>query len=73
MKITKKNAPITLAKGQLWKIDDAIIEIVALGKSLTHYRRLRSVNQKGAPTRLEKIGTVLDYLQSKKATLVSRT
>ncbi len=35
-------APIPLAKGQLWKMDDKHIEIMEVGKTLTHYRLFQS-------------------------------
>ncbi len=71
MKVRTKAGAITLEKGQIWKLPDALIEIVSLGKSLTHYKRLRSVNQKGVPTKLERTSTVEDYLKANKATLLS--
>jgi hypothetical protein len=51
-------------------LEDTHIEIVALGKSLTHYKRYFSLKQKGVPTKLEKTITVENYLRDKGATLV---
>lgn len=70
MKPNNRTKPITLEKGQIWKLEDTHIEIVALGKSLTHYKRYFSLKQKGVPTKLEKTTTVENYLRNKGATLV---
>ncbi len=66
-------AAIQLEKGQLWKLEDAHIEIVAMGKSLTHYRRLTHLKQKGVPVKLERIQTVENYLKAHGATLIKNT
>ncbi len=70
MKLKNRIAAIQLEKGQVWKLEDTHIEIVAMGKRLTHYRRLSHLKQKGAPVKLETIQTVENYLKTHQATLV---
>jgi hypothetical protein len=59
-----------LAKGQLWKMNDIHVEIMEVGKTLTHYRLYQ--NQKRVPISLGGIGTVQEYLKKNKAILVKR-
>lgn len=44
--------PAGLVKGQLWKVDNAYLQIVDLGKRLIHYRMLRQPGQETALTRM---------------------
>jgi acylphosphatase len=73
MKLKNRIASIQLEKGQVWKLEDTHIEIVAMGKSLTHYRRLTHLKQKGVPVKLERIQTVENYLKTHGATLVKNS
>jgi len=66
-----KALPISLAKGQLWKMDDKHIEIMEVGKTLTHYRLFQ--NQKRVPISLGGICTVQAYLKTNNAKLVRET
>jgi len=59
-----------LVKGQLWKMNDIHVEIMEVGKTLTHYRLYQ--NQKRVPISLGGIGTVQEYLKKNKAILVKR-
>jgi hypothetical protein len=68
---TKKMAPIPLAKGQLWKMDDRHIEIMEVGKTLAHYRLFQT--QKRVPISLNAITAVQAYLQTNGARLVRKT
>ena len=68
MKSKNRIAPISLAKGQVWKLEDKHLEIMEVGKTLTHYRLYR--NQKRVPISLGGITTVTEYLRSKGATLI---
>jgi hypothetical protein len=67
---TKKLTPIPLAKGQLWKMDDKHIEIMEVGKTLTHYRLFQS--QKRVPISLGGIAAVQAYLKSNGARLIRK-
>lgn len=67
----QKSAPISLAKGQLWKMEDKHIEIMEVGKTLTHYRLFQ--NQKRVPISLGGICTIQAYLKTNKAKLVRET
>ena len=69
-KVTKKSAPVPLAKGQLWKMDDKHIEIMEVGKTLTHYRLFQS--QKRVPISLGGIAAVQAYLKTNGAKLIRK-
>ena len=58
----------SLAKGQLWKTEKGHVEIMEVGKTLTHYRLFQS--QKRVPTSLGRIEMVQDYLKNNHAKLV---
>ena len=64
----KTATPPTLIKGQLWKTENGLVEIMEVGKTLTHYRLFR--NQKRVPTSLGRIQMVQDYLKNNQAKLV---
>jgi hypothetical protein len=70
MKARNRLAAITLAKGQVFKVDDNYLEIVGIGKHLTHYKLSASLKQRGVPTRLGGIHDVEKYLKTKKAKLI---
>ena len=70
MKPKKADACLELAKGQLWKMDDKQIEIMEVGKTLTHYRVFQ--NQKRVPISLSGIAAVQTYLKTNGAKLVRR-
>jgi hypothetical protein len=67
---TKKMTPVPLAKGQLWKMDDKHIEIMEVGKTLTHYRLFQS--QKRVPISLGGITAVQAYLKTNGARLIRK-
>jgi hypothetical protein len=66
----KKRPPLPLAKGQLWKMDDKHIEIMEVGKTLTHYRLFQS--QKRVPISLGGIAAVQAYLKTNGAKLIRK-
>jgi hypothetical protein len=68
MKSKKTNPTPQLAKGQLWKTEKGHVEIMEVGKTLTHYRLYQ--NQKRVPTNLGRIEMVQDYLKNNQAKLV---
>jgi hypothetical protein len=67
----KKASFVPLAKGQLWKLDDRHIEIVEVGKTLTHYRLFQS--QKRVPTSLGGIAALQAYLKTNRAKLIRKS
>jgi hypothetical protein len=67
---TRKIIPVPLAKGQLWKMDDKHIEIMEVGKTLTHYRLFQS--QKRVPISLGGIAAVQAYLKTNGAKLIRK-
>jgi hypothetical protein len=71
MKPKKKvSPPKELAKGQIWKLPDSHIEILEIGKRLTHYRHFRTLDAKRVPIQLTGIQTIQAYLKTNKAILV---
>jgi hypothetical protein len=66
----KKPETVPLAKGQLWKMDDKHIEIMEVGKTLTHYRLFQS--QKRVPISLGGIAAVQAYLKTNGARLIRK-
>jgi len=67
-----KQTPIALAKGQLWKLSNAYIQIVELGKRLIHYKMMSRPGEVMARTQMSGIETMLDYLKTRHAELVKR-
>ena len=59
-----------LAKGQVWKTGAANIEIVALGKSLIHYRITKQLGLKQVSAQISGIEAMADYLRANEARLV---
>jgi hypothetical protein len=68
MKLTKSSSLPALEKGQLWQTENGQVEIMEVGKTLTHYRLFR--NQKRVPTSLGRIQMVQDYLRNNGGKLV---
>jgi hypothetical protein len=68
MKLKKLTPAPSLEKGQLWKTEKGHVEIMEVGKTLTHYRLFQ--NQKRVPTSLGRIQMVQDYLKNNQAKLV---
>ena len=73
IKLKQNTKCIPLAKGQLWQMEDKHLEIVELGKRLTHYRLLSRPDQRGVPVRLGGAEELQAYLSANKAKLVVRT
>ena len=68
MKLTKSSAPPALEKGQMWKTERGMVEIMEVGKTLTHYRLYQT--RKRPPTNLGRIQMVQDYLRNYRGKLV---
>lgn len=60
-----------LAKGQLWKLSHAYIQIVELGKRLIHYKMMTQPGETRVRTQMSGIETMMAYLKSRRAQLVS--
>ena len=60
-----------MSKGQLWKMEDKHIEIIEVGKTLTHYRLFQ--NQKRVPISLGGITAVQAYLKTNGARLIRKS
>jgi hypothetical protein len=68
MKLKNATPAPSLAKGQLWKTERGNVEIMEVGKTLTHYRLFQ--NQKRVPTSLGRIQMVQDFLKNNQARLI---
>ena len=66
----KSNSRGPLAKGQIWKTRAADIEIVALGKSLIHYRIAKQFGRKRVSAQISGIEAMANYLAANAAQLV---
>ena len=71
-KATIKNSQQVLAKGQLWEMNNAYIQIVELGKMLIHYKMMKQLGQMQVRTRMSTIDTMGSYLKSNRARLVTK-
>jgi hypothetical protein len=60
----------SLAKGQIWKTGAADIEIVALGKSLIHYKITKQFGRKRMSAQISGIEAMANYLVTHEARLV---
>lgn len=69
---TRKKAPAqALAKGQIWKTENAYIQIVELGKRLIQYKMMKQQGQKAVKTQMAGIDSLESYLKTNEAKLVS--
>jgi hypothetical protein len=59
-----------LEKGQIWQLGETRIEIVEVGKTLTHFKHFKTINQKRVPVELKGIPIVQEYLKVNKAKLI---
>ena len=69
MKTNRKKSLPALANGQLWKTENAYIQIVELGKRLIDYRMMRQLGQ-ARRTQTSSIETMEKYLKTNEARLV---
>ena len=69
IKTNRKKALPALANGQLWKTENAYIQIVELGKRLIDYRMMRQLGQ-ARRTQTSSIETMEKYLKANEARLV---
>ena len=70
MKLKNATTLPPLVKGQLWKTEKGHVEIMEVGKTLTHYRLFQS--QKRVPISLGGITAVQAYLKSNGARLIRK-
>lgn len=71
MKSNRKRPSQPLAKGQLWQINDAYIQIVELGRRLIQYKMLRQQGQRAVRTQMTGIENLEAYLKANEARLVN--
>jgi hypothetical protein len=71
MTSTRKKPLQPLAKGQVWKTENAYIQIVELGKRLIQYKMMKQQGQKAVKTQMAGIDSLESYLKTNAAKLVS--
>jgi hypothetical protein len=69
IKVNSKKTLPALARGQLWKTENAYIQIVDLGKRLIDYRMMRQLGQ-SRRTQTSTIETMEHYLKTNEARLM---
>ena len=69
IKANRKKSWPALANGQVWKTENAYIQIVELGKRLIDYRMMRQLGQ-SRRTQTSSIETMEKYLKDNEARLV---
>jgi len=69
IKTNRKKPLPALANGQVWKTENAYIQIVELGKRLVDYRMMRQLGQ-SRRTQASSIETMENYLKTNEARLV---
>ena len=69
IKVNRKKSLPALANGQVWKTENAYIQIVELGKRLIDYRMMRQLGQ-SRRTQTSSIETMENYLRNNEARLV---
>jgi hypothetical protein len=69
IKANRKKSLPALANGQVWKTENAYIQIVELGKRLIDYRMMRQLGQ-SRRTQTSSIETMENYLRNNEARLV---
>jgi hypothetical protein len=69
LKVNRKKSWPALANGQLWKTENAYIQIVELGKRLIDYRMMRELGQTRR-IQTSSIETMEKYLKAHEAQLV---
>jgi len=70
MKTNRKNGARPLAKGQLWRTENAYVQIVEMGKRLIHYKMPRELGQRAVRTHTVAIETLASYLKTNHARLL---
>jgi hypothetical protein len=70
MNTKRKTAQAPLAKGQLWRTENAYVQIVEMGKRLIHYKMPRELGQRAVKTHTVGIETLASYLRTNRARLV---
>jgi hypothetical protein len=68
--MNKKSAFPALAKGQLWKMKHAYIEIVELGRKIIRFKMMRRLNETGVRIQTSAFETLYGYLQARHAQLI---
>ncbi len=68
-----KKKPYILEKDQLWKLPDAHIRIVGVGRHLTHFKHCKTLDEKRVTTQIQSIVDLQKYLADHKAKLVQET
>jgi hypothetical protein len=67
-KTPRRRPPLQLAKGQVWRMAEAMLRVTMVGKLLVHYK-LGKTNAVRTFDSVNSITTIEKYLKAKKAVL----
>jgi hypothetical protein len=60
-----------MAQGQVWRIDDAYLHIVEIGRRMIYYKMTRQAGERTLATQMIGIDALAAYLRATEATLMS--
>ena len=72
MKNNHKEPEADLAKGQVWRIEDAYLQIMDRGKRLISYKVMKELGKRGVRTQMRGIGDVEAYPKANDAELIEK-
>jgi hypothetical protein len=67
-----KPSEAELAKGQVWRTEDAYLQIMDRGKRLISYKVMKELGKRGVRTQMSGIGDVEAYLKANDAELIEK-
>ena len=70
MKNNRKKSEAELAKGQVWKMENAYLQIMDRGKRLIEYKMMKERGKRAVRTQMSAIAAVEAYLKENEAELV---
>ena len=70
MKLNKRSAPPTLAKGQVWKMPDSYVQIGRLGKRLGEFRKFQTLSNRRVRSQMASIQQHQEWLIRNRAELL---
>ena len=72
MKNNRKKSEAELAKGQVWKMENAYLQIMGRGKRLIEYKMMKEPGKRAVRTQMSAIAEVEAYLKDNEAELVEK-
>jgi hypothetical protein len=62
-----------LARGQVWKTEEAYLQILDVGKTLVHYRKAVRPDTKGTPVKINSREEIIVFLRKNRAVLITES